>query len=302
MRKKRLWILLSVLISLLACIGCTKSYNIVQDEQYRLPGLQTSKYKTVAIMDFANLNVSEKIKDRWYGGIEELGGSGDPVMYETFNMAFAKKGFKVLERDKILKVVQEQMLMDKNFSSLSDIEKARRVGRVLGVDIIFFGNPIFDDHFYQYKPSGGAKSAYYILYIIGAGLAVGSQFVAPSSASAAQIMGYSGLGTLISGGITQGIIYKRNKNDSIDANSSGIAKVRTGSTVFAYHYMGTTMRAVEVSTGSIVWVASKRMAIREKMKRNFNLEYSNSAKPLAMLADSMVDDFIGGSRDKGVSQ
>ncbi|MFQ5904279.1 MAG: CsgG/HfaB family protein, partial [Candidatus Binatia bacterium] len=82
---------------------------------------------TFAVMDFVSPVAAA-----------QEGSTGGALVSDTFYISLAQRAVNIIERERIKKVVAEQELIRKS-KSLSDQEKAKRIGRILGADYMIFG-------------------------------------------------------------------------------------------------------------------------------------------------------------------
>jgi len=76
------------------------------------------------------------------------------LFLEALNMTLMRKGLEVVEREKLFKLLDEQLLAKGDFANLSDRERAMRIGKLLDVDVIFYADAIMNNIFYVYEPPG----------------------------------------------------------------------------------------------------------------------------------------------------
>ena len=117
-----------MILGLVMTTGC--SYHVTQVKKHSAPSFDSGRYRRVAVLGFER----------------------SPLFQQALTIAFLEKGIQVIEREKIVDIVREQQMVNKNFSDLSDIEKARRLGRVMDVDLIVCGGVVGNSHRYEYHP------------------------------------------------------------------------------------------------------------------------------------------------------
>lgn len=87
------------------------------------PSLNITKNQTIAIMTFK----------------EPAGSGAGTLVADFFILDLQRKGYKVVEREHIEKIMKEQGLIGEGKTSLSDIEIAKKVGRLLAADYFVVG-------------------------------------------------------------------------------------------------------------------------------------------------------------------
>jgi len=78
-----------------------------------------SRYKQIAVVDFA--------------------GEGGAPIADTMTIKLLNAGFHIVERDRLKHLIYEQEMTEAGYQSLSDEEKARRLGQILNADAIITG-------------------------------------------------------------------------------------------------------------------------------------------------------------------
>ena len=82
-----------------------------------------SKDKKIAVFSFQSPNLTQ----------------GGALVSDMFSSVLQEKGFKVVERDNIDRILREQSLADEKRTSLTDLQIADRLGKLLAADYMIFG-------------------------------------------------------------------------------------------------------------------------------------------------------------------
>ncbi len=147
-KNKKFLFFISLLAMLFLIQGCAKFYNVTIRSSYKKPDLDRTKIKKAAILlenklgesDFSA--IQDLLSDFASSGMGRSSGQSlrafEHLFLNSFASTLSKKGFQVMERTLIARVEQEQAMIDKKFSDLSDEEKVRRLGKIMNVDVIFF--------------------------------------------------------------------------------------------------------------------------------------------------------------------
>jgi curli biogenesis system outer membrane secretion channel CsgG len=100
-----------------AALGCWE--DILTIDSTSLHARPVRKKSRVAVLDFA--------------------GKGGQAIADVMTMNLFKADFDVVERDRIVELVFEQQIGGEGYKRMSDVEKAKRLGRILNADYIFTG-------------------------------------------------------------------------------------------------------------------------------------------------------------------
>lgn len=94
-------------------------------DYHRTYAAPISKTATFAIIDFRDMQHTQ--------------GTAGAMVADRFIIDLKNRGFRVIDRERIDKIVQEQALMSEGRVKLSDIELARRIGELVHADFFLFG-------------------------------------------------------------------------------------------------------------------------------------------------------------------
>jgi len=112
--------LLLLLIVVICAAGCAGDNIYVYADFYKTP--YAAQIKTVAVVDFA--------------------GEGGQAIADILTMNLFLAGYEVVERDHLKSLVTEKKLSKTGFKDLSDVEKAKSLGKILNADAIITGELI----------------------------------------------------------------------------------------------------------------------------------------------------------------
>jgi len=101
--------------------GCAADTIYIQANSFKTP--HAAQIKTVAVVDFA-------------------GDSGQQAIADILTMNLFLAGYDVVERKHLQSLVTEKELAKDGFKDLSDLEKAKSLGKILNADAIITGNLI----------------------------------------------------------------------------------------------------------------------------------------------------------------
>jgi hypothetical protein len=129
-----------------ALIGCATSYYYIDSESYVRPSVGAGKYKTAAILYFgyteATTVVSADVADvtdvsTRSSGLKEQ----DVILFSNALIdELSQSGITLVERNRVADLVREQGLIENEFVDLSDLEKVRRIGKLLKADLLIKGS------------------------------------------------------------------------------------------------------------------------------------------------------------------
>ena len=150
MGKLRVLALAALAAALLA--GCApQPYRFADYESFVRPGIDPGSYKRAAVLYIGYASGSSVVqKDAAAGGPQQqaadLGteqNAADVVLYSNALInALARRGVTMVERNKVNDLVREQGLIQQELLDLSDVEKIRRLGKLLKVDLPIRGTVI----------------------------------------------------------------------------------------------------------------------------------------------------------------
>ena len=113
-------LLLAILIAA-AAGGCAQDTMYIQANSYKTP--HAARIKTVAVVDFA-------------------GECGQQAIADILTMNLFLAGYDVVERKHLQSLITEKKLAKRGFKDLSDVEKAKSLGKILNADAIITGSLI----------------------------------------------------------------------------------------------------------------------------------------------------------------
>jgi hypothetical protein len=156
--RKAIWLAAAGVAALVAC-GCgPQPYRYVDYESFVRPGVVPSGYRRAAVLyvgyasgssalqndPAANIFTAQKVATPNVMGTEHR--ADDVVLYSNALInALASRGVQVVERNKVNDLVREQGLIQQELVDLSDLEKVRRVGKLLKVDLLVRGTLIAEN-------------------------------------------------------------------------------------------------------------------------------------------------------------
>ncbi len=108
--------MLSIALSF-AALGCWE--DVLTVDSTSLHARPVEKKAKVAVLDFA--------------------GKGGQAIADLMTMNLFKAGYEVVERDRIRELIFEQQIGVEGYKEMSDVEKARRLGRITNADYLFTG-------------------------------------------------------------------------------------------------------------------------------------------------------------------
>ncbi len=135
------WIIPPILLFVL--VGC-RTYEITQMDNVSIASFKPDSYKRAAI-------ITHHLTGREGERVTTVGDK-NRLFLEAFQVELMKKGIEVVEREKFEKLVNEQLLIKGELANLSDREKALRVGKILNVDVVFYGDALLNKSHYVYDP------------------------------------------------------------------------------------------------------------------------------------------------------
>jgi hypothetical protein len=256
-------------------------FYVEQGDHYARPGFNPDNVKRVAVLEIGRF---------WKSKTE-----GSTLLWEALNYSLMDRGITCVERRRIAALVREQQMIDKDFADLGDVERAQRLGQLLNVDVVLYGDNLMAEHEYQHR----MIDKFVWLIPIGTvflGMPVASIIGLVSTDTLAGIPAPVWVGgavfTMGGGGVAWGFARKREPADK-QANETGTLP-RLGSKVFdIWANSGTcvSLRAIDVSTGRIVWVGHKLIVANRQVELDNQHELSRFGV-LVELADAIVDDFL----------
>lgn len=90
-----------------------------------IPPLPDLPKRTFAVMDFLS---------------KKEGEGASVLVADTFYISLSNRGLKIIERERIRRIAEEQdLLMREGRRSITEEEKAQRIGKLVGADYIIFG-------------------------------------------------------------------------------------------------------------------------------------------------------------------
>jgi hypothetical protein len=155
LRGKVIWLAAAGVAALVAC-GCgPQPYRYGDYESFVRPGVVPASYKRAAVLYVGYASGSSALqKDpatNIFGAqstatpnaMESEHSADDVVLYSNALInALASRGVQVIERNKVNDLVREQGLIQQELVDLSDLEKVRRLGKLLKVDLLVRGTLI----------------------------------------------------------------------------------------------------------------------------------------------------------------
>jgi hypothetical protein len=216
---------LSMLIMTMST-GC-RTYEITQFDNEAIVTFRPAAYKRAAIITHHQ---------------EGSGHKQNKLFLEAFQVELMKRGIEVVEREKFEKLVNEQLLIQGELADLSDREKALRVGKLLNVDVVFYGDALENQSYYTYEP----------VFLL-------------SSEAQARIL-------------------------QEQANQSGVVEDVGRFKIHAYHNVGVTVRAIDASSGEIVWVGYRMLAVCEEVTEKSPTALTNFST-IKKLCGKVLNDF-----------
>jgi len=125
-----------VVVSALALVAaCSPYYTISQKKNVTPRKIDISKYRKAAV-------------------VMETKSKKNKLFLEALNVTLMRRGLEVVEREKLYKLLEEQLLAKGNLANLSDRERAMRIGKLLDVDVILYADAIMNQKYYVYEPDG----------------------------------------------------------------------------------------------------------------------------------------------------
>jgi hypothetical protein len=259
--------------------SCAPAYYVEQGDHYARPEFKPESVKRVAVLDI--------------GLAGRRGTEGSTLLWEALNYSLMKRSITCVERRKIASLVREQQMVDSDFADLGDVERAKRLGQLLNVDMILYGDNLMAEHRFRHRMLEKWG------WLIGmAGVVVGAPILGLDLPSEL-LMGLTvGTGA---GGVV-GMIYKK-KQVSADkqADETGtLPRLGKGNfDIWANSGTSATLRAIDVSTGQIVWVGHRLIVANRKVELG-NQDKLGRFGVLVELADHLVDDFLKTGQSEGM--
>ena len=149
---KTRWVALAALAVAALSAGCwPQPYRFADYESFVRPGIDPASFKRAAVLYIGYASGSAVVqKDAAAGGPQQpaadLGtehSAADVVLYSNALInALARRGVTMVERNKVNDLVREQGLIQQELVDLSDVEKVRRLGKLLKVDLLVRGTLI----------------------------------------------------------------------------------------------------------------------------------------------------------------
>lgn len=152
-REKKAWLAVAVAaVGALAAGGCgPQPYKFADYESFVRPGIDPASYRRAAVLYVGYASGSSVLqKDAAAASVAAQKGSlgteqdaADVVLYSNALInALASRGVQMVERNKVNDLVREQGLIQQELLDLSDLEKIRRLGKLLKVDLLVRGTLI----------------------------------------------------------------------------------------------------------------------------------------------------------------
>lgn len=143
--------------------GCSpRPYKFTDFESFVRPGISPSEYKRAAVLYIGYSSGSSKLQqDATTGGKKgekavEMGiepEAEDVVIYSNALVnALSRRSVTVVERNKVNDLIREQGLIQQELVDLSDVDKIRRLGKLLKVDLLVRGSVIVEDGGWRLTP------------------------------------------------------------------------------------------------------------------------------------------------------
>lgn len=274
---------------LVALLSCSCYYYVEQSDYFTRPGFDPTKVKRVAVLDIGSATRLALLEpgDAFQsarGAAPSAGAGGAGLMWEALNYSFMKRGIYCVERKKIYALVREQQMIDQSFADLGDIEKARRLGKLLNVDLILYGDNLMREHRFIYD----GTPMYAVCAVMPPFMAVYAALISDEP-GLPSIMFYA---ALAGSGITLAIEMPRLKKRQRTADQTGTLPGLTREfPVWSRSGTCATLRAIDVATGEIVWVGYKFIVA----KREVTFVNQGSLGKFGVLvetADHMVDELL----------
>lgn len=126
--------------------GCASGYYYFDSEHYIRDGFDARNYKTAAILYFGYTEASTVVEHDQTDVKDVTTRSGslreqDVIMFSNALISeLSKAGITIVERNRVNDLVREQGLIVNELVDLSDIEKVRRVGKLLKADLLIKGS------------------------------------------------------------------------------------------------------------------------------------------------------------------
>jgi hypothetical protein len=175
MNKVRLVLLAAAAVAALASGGCNpRPYRYADFESFVRPGISPAAYKRAAVLYIGYTSGSSALQnDASAGGVAadkdvQMGTehhAADVVMYSNALVnALSRRGVTIVERNKVNDLVREQGLIQQELIDLSDVEKIRRIGKLLKVDLLVRGSVIAESGGWAFTPRGPLRppKLYYV--------------------------------------------------------------------------------------------------------------------------------------------
>jgi outer membrane protein OmpA-like peptidoglycan-associated protein len=140
------------LLAATACVvfgeltGCASSYYYFDSENYIREGFDSKKYRTAAILYFGYAEASTVVEHDQTDVKDVTTRSAalkeqDVIMFSNALISeLSNAGITIVERSRVNDLVREQGLIVNEFVDLSDVEKVRRVGKLLKADLLIKGS------------------------------------------------------------------------------------------------------------------------------------------------------------------
>jgi hypothetical protein len=170
MDKSRRVLLAAAAVAVLAAGGCVKSYRYADFESYVRPGTAPQSYRRAAVLyvgfSQASMLVQKDAAATATTKSESLGSeqfAADVVLYSNALVnALSRRGVTLVERNKVNDLVREQGLIQQELIDLSDLEKIRRIGKLLKVDLLVRGSVIANRGGWSFTASLFHPELYYV--------------------------------------------------------------------------------------------------------------------------------------------
>lgn len=230
--RRRTWLALALLLA--GWAGCSPYYNIYQFDAYRNKPPKPGEYKRVAVL-FSTASDKNKL------------------FLEAMSVELMKRGFDVVEREKMDKLIGEQQLAKGDFANLSDREKAVRLGKLLNADLVFYGDALINRTYYQYETT---------------------------------FIGRSVRGKEASLKRSVELQDKANTSGVVEGISDPSFAIK------GFYDVGVTAHAVDTATGEIVWVGYRLLASCVNVSGK-DPTALNSFAVVCKVCSALIDDFMG---------